>query len=422
MAGFRFPNKIRDVARLFPEMETPANRQVGRWEQMIALLERDFGDLEDFLNHLPTGGGGKDWNTVVVAASDSHAGATADFVCDGVDDQDTLIAAIQTFPSIAGIFGFSGGRLVLLEGTYYFSAALSMPSGLSVVEIVGGIGTPINSTVITTPPDAGDIPYLIDGLHGGGLTAVFSISSAEIFPGNAGANIGGTRWASVSKCLVQSSGTASTIAGGGEVVDSSVTALGTGLVLDGNAGDFFSRAVIRNTDLAGAGANLVSLVGGTVDIDGVTATYSGSGVAWELDLAGTPLRFRDSRLVDSFSGQQLHVKNAARGYLHNVEIDYTGSGADIVVIEDSTEVRISSNTIRGTFSADGVNTPLVLAGTTQKSAVIGNFFGDCGSANPKEWVRLDAGTSGNQVGFNLPNDNVTDLGAGNSTARTGGAC
>lgn len=131
MAGkFRYPNRIVDVARLWPEMITPKGRLVGRWEQMIALLERRDQALEDFLN---TTGQGKDWSTVLVAASDSHrAGrATADFVCSGINDEKVLQRAIDSLPDIEISPGFTVklGEVVMLEGTYSCAAGLNGRGG-----------------------------------------------------------------------------------------------------------------------------------------------------------------------------------------------------------------------------------------------------------------------------------------------------
>lgn len=78
-----------------------------------------------------SGGGGKEYATLYVAASDSHADAqgTADYVCDGVDDEFEIEAAILhiweefyirdgTTDNIGRPFGPSG-RIILAEGTYY---------------------------------------------------------------------------------------------------------------------------------------------------------------------------------------------------------------------------------------------------------------------------------------------------------------
>jgi hypothetical protein len=80
----------------------------------------------------PTGGttgAAKPYATKVVAASDSiaHDAENADYVCDGVNDQEQISLAIA-----------NGGRVILLDGTYNISAAIVMHND---VEIVGaGVG------------------------------------------------------------------------------------------------------------------------------------------------------------------------------------------------------------------------------------------------------------------------------------------
>jgi hypothetical protein len=63
-----------------------------------------------------TATGGKEYATIYVSASDSHADsiATADFVCDGTDDGVTIDAAV------AAVAASGGGRVILAEGQYYF--------------------------------------------------------------------------------------------------------------------------------------------------------------------------------------------------------------------------------------------------------------------------------------------------------------
>ena len=53
----------------------------------------------------------KNFTTLIVAASDSLDTTRADYVCDGIDDQDTINEAIGDLPA-------GGGRISLLEGTY----------------------------------------------------------------------------------------------------------------------------------------------------------------------------------------------------------------------------------------------------------------------------------------------------------------
>ena len=57
--------------------------------------------------------------TFVVAASNSLHKDRADFICDGIDDQEEIQAAIDALPE-------SGGTIILLEGTYNISAPINI--------------------------------------------------------------------------------------------------------------------------------------------------------------------------------------------------------------------------------------------------------------------------------------------------------
>ncbi len=57
--------------------------------------------------------------TYVVAASDSVNKEKADYICDGASDQTEINAAINALPA-------SGGRVLLLEGTYYIDDKISL--------------------------------------------------------------------------------------------------------------------------------------------------------------------------------------------------------------------------------------------------------------------------------------------------------
>lgn len=130
---FRFPYRIADIARLWPEMATARNRGVGRWEQMIALLERRDQAVEDWIGSFGQGGG-KEYATVVIAANDTHQSGkdSADFVCDGVDDHLTFQDAVDSLPN--GWAGIKQGRIVLLEGFYNGSGDLNLEDASVVFE------------------------------------------------------------------------------------------------------------------------------------------------------------------------------------------------------------------------------------------------------------------------------------------------
>jgi parallel beta-helix repeat protein len=85
---------------------------------------------------------GKRTATFIVAANNSLDKSMADFVCDGVNDQIEINQAINSLPT-------GGGRVVLLEGTYYISGSISISKSNVILEGQG------DSTVI----------YLVDGAN-----------------------------------------------------------------------------------------------------------------------------------------------------------------------------------------------------------------------------------------------------------------
>ncbi|NVM21686.1 MAG: right-handed parallel beta-helix repeat-containing protein [Desulfobacterales bacterium] len=67
--------------------------------------------------------------TLVIAASNSLSKSGADYVCDGVDDQEEINAAIDALPS--------GGKVLLLEGTYSLSSYLRIKKNDITLEGMG---------------------------------------------------------------------------------------------------------------------------------------------------------------------------------------------------------------------------------------------------------------------------------------------
>lgn len=65
--------------------------------------------------------------TIVVAASDSLKNRSANYVCDGVNDEVEIQAAIDALPA-------GGGRVQLLDGTFYCPASIVLDDG---VELIG---------------------------------------------------------------------------------------------------------------------------------------------------------------------------------------------------------------------------------------------------------------------------------------------
>lgn len=84
--------------------------------------------------------GGKEYATVVVAAGDStaHGRAAADYVCDGTGDDVEINAALVAL-------GATGGRVLLLEGTYTVGDSITLAGTFAMLEGQGP-GTVIDAS------------------------------------------------------------------------------------------------------------------------------------------------------------------------------------------------------------------------------------------------------------------------------------
>jgi hypothetical protein len=109
--------------------------------------------------------------TYVVAASDApaHVKAQTDYVCDGVDDQVEIQAAIDALPA-------GGGRIVLLEGTYNCAAQISI-DGKSNIELIG-VGYP-TLDFATSPADTFSLYFEVSGVTNGAIRGLRIINSTK---------------------------------------------------------------------------------------------------------------------------------------------------------------------------------------------------------------------------------------------------
>ena len=135
--------------------------------------------------------------TIVVAASDSLNVGAANYVCDGVADQVEIQAALDALP-------VSGGKVVLLDGTYNIEVSLSLNSyqtlkgqgrntilttttiDVDIVTAVGGAGTELTGIVLAdlcVDGNAGgvvnDIGVFFSYVDWGIISNVWSINNGE---------------------------------------------------------------------------------------------------------------------------------------------------------------------------------------------------------------------------------------------------
>jgi len=115
--GLEFAETIDEFAEL---KDTP-NTYAGQAEKFVRVRSDETG-LE-FAEVPPP----RSPATFIVAAADSLHKKRADFVCDGVDDQEEINNAINSLPA-------GGGRVVLLEGTYHLTAPIKILKSNVVLE------------------------------------------------------------------------------------------------------------------------------------------------------------------------------------------------------------------------------------------------------------------------------------------------
>jgi hypothetical protein len=127
----------------------------------------------------PTTGGGttrgglnKPYATWVVAAVDSVApeAANADYVCDGVDDQVQLSAAVA-----------QGGRVVLLDGLFTLSAAVTLSSGVAIVGMGSGMTTLSRAGTIFSGTGIETLQIADMTLAGGGVSIASGATNVDIY-------------------------------------------------------------------------------------------------------------------------------------------------------------------------------------------------------------------------------------------------
>ena len=89
--------------------------------------------------------------TLIVAASDSKDKTRADYVCDGTDDQVEINDAISSLSS--------GGKVLLLEGTYNISDTINVGNSITLQGL--GYGTLIKTGSLSSPFIKTSVDYII---------------------------------------------------------------------------------------------------------------------------------------------------------------------------------------------------------------------------------------------------------------------
>lgn len=79
-----------------------------------------------------TGSCKKAYTVIIGTALSGHTEKDCDYLCTGVDDQETILEALSEVNAYGG-----GGKVLLLNGTYHLSDCISLPIGCSNITIKG---------------------------------------------------------------------------------------------------------------------------------------------------------------------------------------------------------------------------------------------------------------------------------------------
>lgn len=121
--------------------------------------------------------------TITIAADNTVDKSTAQYVCDGVDDQATINAAIAMMDA------YGGGNIVLLAGTYYISGTVLFNyTGISDDNIIfSGQG----DTSILKIPDGHSTDMTMIWVQGGGTPTIKNVTLKDFKVDGNGANTTG---------------------------------------------------------------------------------------------------------------------------------------------------------------------------------------------------------------------------------------
>ena len=307
--------------------------------------------------------------TKIVAASNSSQALkdAADYVATGTGDQSTINTALTAA---------AGGRVYLSEGTYYLSAAISVPDNTT----LAGAG---NGTLITIPNAQNGSYYMITNSNttsGAGVT----IRDMKI-DGNS-ANNSGTMYAVFLNNV--GGGTGGTARAGAEVAGILTSNINYGIYLY-----LSSNSIVLNNNVAlGSGGPGILVSGGTKNVITDNTSHGGSLVGISIVSDGNSVT---GNVVFSHTNNGIEISGNGNTVTGNTARD--NSGAGIAILSSS------NNTVSGNIlQANGLYG--VLLTTASSNVIADNKLHDNGSTN-NNGLYLDASDSNTITG-----NDITDTG------------
>jgi parallel beta-helix repeat protein len=335
--------------------------------------------------------------TKIVAASNSSQAAkdAADYVATGTGDQAQINAALTALPA-------GGGRVYLAEGTYYLSAAISVPNNTTLAGSGAGSKITIPNTqngsynlIQNTDTATGTHIAIQDLLIDGNKTSQSSGSMNAIYMNGVGGGSGSTTrdGAKISNVTVRS------VFGNGIRLtntssNSSITNVTTALMSSGGIAVSGQYNVIANSNVQGNVSDGISVSGTNNSVTGNIVEGNASGIY----LGAGNNTISDNNIINSngyglnivssnnvISGNQINsptnyavfIQNNNNNIISNNRIINAGgaSSTDSIYLSNADSTNVIGNTITYTATCTVNCYPITIpASTSDNTYLSGNVF------------------------------------------------
>jgi len=362
----------------------------------------------DLIDEAGAAGGGNAYFTKVVAASDSIGTPTADYTCDGTDDEVQINQAITDL-------GATGGTVMLLDGTFNLGATITMASNVNlrgngwgtVITVADAEASKFNFITCDTINNFKLLDFKIDGKDGIipvdpdtmielDTATEFEINGVYIHrPDEAGIRCSdNTKDFVITNCLFETCANwsirlATFIDSYGKIVNNTIKDGGTygiratsnthSMIISGNSFEGCSSMSIESS----SGSRGWEVVGNTIEDAGVTSAGDFMNVnnnfLYNISFAGITMNGQQNNCNNNMLRKcgssndkaiRLFFANATNCIGNNIQRDGGGTNYAIA-IESSTECNIQGNNLEG-----GWDTAAFFRSSESRNIVKNNFGSD----------------------------------------------
>lgn len=340
------------------------------------LTRRQQEELYLDFQALANQGTGTRWATLVIAPSDATAKSKskADYVLDGISDS----AVIETAVALLDGRG-TPGRIVILEGTVYATAAIDLTladsvSGRLVIQGMGGYGTD-TATKITNNSGSNNL-FVLNGTTSG--TTRFGFMGLQMDSNSASCIVTSATSVDVDACSFSGSGRLIDLSGGlsgpyaaSRIRNSNFAVSGSGGAGRGIVVSHEFKTMIHGNTMTCSTGRAISLYGNAA------ATIEPTVTANRISCSGTAVGIYMTDSTDATT-----VKNAV------ISGNYISGGTTGIVMEGTTDSLIVGNTITGCTNGIHVRGSAIIG--NHRALITSNYIHSCSG----EGVNVDNSTLG----------------------------